>query len=177
MIGAFTEVTFLGFMCAFHLPFAWYIKLETASTRFEAIGGIWTVCTSLIDMADSEWSCKEIDKDLAEDGLQHEWSAYGAMKTFVLLSQLVAVAAVVLFYVSICMKSKIVCAITVACTGFQFFAVMVASPLATSTFSEAYGQDTEAAWSLFLIWLAWFNSIGNLALAIVALIAAILDKD
>ena len=61
-------------------------------------------------------------------------------------------------------------------TAFQFVAMLISAPLAQSTFSEAFGFETDADWSLYIIWLAWMNSLANLVLAIVVFLAAYLDK-
>jgi len=170
IIGLIGSITFLILSIAFHIPFLWYLDYTALSTEF--IGGIWTLCSKGPSLTD--WDCGEVTESVAKS-LDHDWENYQTIKSMVIIGELCAVAALVLFYISLCFNSTIICILTVVGCGAECVLIMIGSSIAQSTFKEAYGQDAKADWSLYVIWLSWCNSCFNVAAAVAMLVAACLD--
>ncbi|XP_075244336.1 uncharacterized protein LOC142338455 [Convolutriloba macropyga] len=169
-IGIPTQIFFFIMSFFFWWPAMWYLDL-TNINGLEYIGGVLSYCTKGLLF---DWKCDDVDQDIAE-GWGHEWGAYQTIKAFVPITYLIAVAVMVLFYVQICIKSKIISAVCAGLAIGEFVLILIASSLASSTFSEVGQYETDAAYSLFCVWLAWIATIVNMALAIVACIAVFLD--
>ncbi|XP_063726391.1 uncharacterized protein LOC134854172 [Symsagittifera roscoffensis] len=165
--GLISSLCFVLLSAAFHVPIVWY--LETGVSFH--VGGLWHFCskTALVD-----WKCEYVDKKDA-DAMGHDWGDYVTMRTFVVISDLIGVALLIFFYLSICIKSKVLGVASVIGAAAVVGLITVSSTLAQTAFTQYNGADTEADWCLYVIWLCFMSTFIVAAFAIAVLVAACMD--
>ncbi|XP_075249357.1 uncharacterized protein LOC142342061 [Convolutriloba macropyga] len=172
-LGIPVQIFFYIMLFFFWWPAMWYYDTEDVYAT-EHSGGVLQWCTQSILQS---WECVEVTESIAKFSLDHEWSHYQAIKAFVSLADMVAFLVLILYYVQLCIKSHIIAAVSTIGAALQCLFTLIACGIATSLFSEVGVVDTDPSYSLFLVWVGWIASIGNVALAACAGYAAFSDKD
>ncbi|XP_075253513.1 uncharacterized protein LOC142345366 [Convolutriloba macropyga] len=169
--GLISTFVFLFLSTCFHLPLLWYLDYLT----IEWVGGMWHYCQKPKTVTTTDdWKCTYIDKNEC-DRLGQDWGEYGTLRTLVPLSELIAVALLVLFYASLCIKSKFLGLFCVVGSVAVFIFIMTSSAIAQTAFEKTFGQETEAEWCLYIVWLCWVSTAIAVAFAVTVIVSACLD--
>ncbi|XP_075242617.1 uncharacterized protein LOC142337306 [Convolutriloba macropyga] len=169
ILGIFGQLGYYLFSMFFYWPVLWYLEFGL----LEYVGGLYSWC-SKAKAADS-WSCDDVKEENVKSWDQ-EWASYGAAKAFVALAHLVALIALVLFYIHICVKNKIVAIVSVVCAIVQWLFTLFAAAICSGTMGTIGEQDTDPAYGIILGWLSWIICFGSFALALGILICIIKDN-
>jgi len=169
ILGIFAQLGYELFSFFFYWPAMWYMDGVT-----EYVGGLYSYCGRLKALG-GDWTCDDVTEEVAKSW-DHDWAAYGAGKAFSILAELVAFITLILFYVHICVKNKIIGIVTCITALVQWFFVLLACGICSGTFDEIRDTETDPAFGLILVWFSWIICFGSVAFAVGTLVCIIKDK-